>query len=161
MASKAGFVLGWTAAVIEQERSVEHLDVNSSVLHGLDCVGDFEQPARSLLRICVWAGVGVFHFCSLSRSSRANVFAASNARLLMRIAIRAPAMTFEAGDDQPRAFRRSLCWMTVINRARRFTRRKLSAKRAEGVRCRMSKTNFRRRLSISPSATSSMLAWLL
>jgi hypothetical protein len=40
---KAGFVVGWTGGVIEQERSIDFLDGNSAVLHGLDYVGNFER----------------------------------------------------------------------------------------------------------------------
>jgi hypothetical protein len=57
---EARAVLGRAAAVTEQKRLVDFLDVDA-VLNGLDRVGDFEDAARGLLWIGKGARGSVFH----------------------------------------------------------------------------------------------------
>ena len=57
---EARAVLGRAAAVAEQKRLVDFLDVDAA-LNGLDRVGDFEDAARGLLWIGKGARGSVFH----------------------------------------------------------------------------------------------------
>jgi hypothetical protein len=43
---EAGAILGRAAFVIEQERAVDKLNKDASVLHGLDGIGDLKKLAR-------------------------------------------------------------------------------------------------------------------
>ncbi len=61
-------IFGGAAAFLEK-RSVDLLNVNAAVLDSFNGVGDFQQPARCLLRISMEAISGVFHWRGLSRKS--------------------------------------------------------------------------------------------
>jgi hypothetical protein len=53
-------VLSRASLVLEQERAIDQLDVDAPILRRLDGAGDLDDAARSLLRIGVGAGLGVF-----------------------------------------------------------------------------------------------------
>jgi hypothetical protein len=92
-------------------------------------------------RVCVFASA------ISSRSVAIDHMPIFGLRAILNLASFAFSPSSSSRDDQPPTFRRPLCWMTVISRAKRFTRRILSAKRAVGDRCRILNTSFRRRLS--------------
>ena len=52
---EAGAIFGRAAAVAEQKRLVDLLDVDAA-LNRLDRVGDFEDSARGLFRVGIGAG---------------------------------------------------------------------------------------------------------
>ena len=53
-------VLCRAALALEEERAVDHLDVDATILHRLAGAGDLDDAARGLLGVGVWAGVVVF-----------------------------------------------------------------------------------------------------
>jgi len=56
----SGAVFGWAAAISEQKRLVDFLDVDAA-LNRFDRIGDLENPARGLLWIGKGARGSVFH----------------------------------------------------------------------------------------------------
>ena len=62
-----GLVFVRRAFLAEQERPVDQLDVDLTVLHGLDAVGDLQQLTSCLFGIGVRPVSGEFHTPSLSR----------------------------------------------------------------------------------------------
>jgi hypothetical protein len=55
----AGTVLGWRAFQLIKERRVDLLDMNATVLNGLDAVRYLDQLARRGVRVGVRAGLDV------------------------------------------------------------------------------------------------------
>jgi hypothetical protein len=58
----AGTVLGWRAFELIKERRVDLLDMNATVLNGLDAVGNLDDLARGCIGIGVGAGLDELHF---------------------------------------------------------------------------------------------------
>jgi hypothetical protein len=73
----AGSEFGRRTALAVQERPVDLLDVNTSVLDRLNRIGDLHQLVRSGLRVGEGTAVDKFHHLNLPRARRANVFACS------------------------------------------------------------------------------------
>src|SRR6266481_3611850 len=75
---KTGAIFGRAAAMREQERPVDFLNVNASVLDGLNGAGDFQQLTGGLLGISKWSIGGELHLaccpaCDGSFSPRAHI----------------------------------------------------------------------------------------
>ena len=62
-------VLGRAAAVTEEKRLVDLLDVDAP-LYWLDRIGDFEDPARGFFRVGIGAGGGLSHCQGISDGYR-------------------------------------------------------------------------------------------
>jgi hypothetical protein len=66
---EARAVLGRAAAVTEEKRLVDLLDVDAP-LYWLDRIGDFEDPARGFFRVGIGAGGGLSHCQGISDGYR-------------------------------------------------------------------------------------------